>query len=630
METRDIVLFLLSIIGLVGATIASVFIVLLIASSGGFQQYFKHTHTPEEILPILPCDDMSSTCGFIPRPDLCVQFEICTVPIHTHDIDEFFPESSHQEAVTTQLLNTVNTSEYQNATQGPQGPQGPIGNIGPQGPIGDIGPQGLQGPQGFNGSKGDPGNNSTLNNCEKGIGSAYWAQGENFTDIINLIIAPSVAGEWLPVGDNLCVNKELQNMTYLGNCSFQIDIDDIYEWSLTISVLGTEDVYVGLSVDGADPTRMRRKSSHGLLIGSIAVEFAEFFSAGTTLTIMITSYPTVGPPILVENLFVRIVGESSCALESVGDPGPLGLIGPPGGIGIVGPQGPQGPQGPLGDRGPDGNNGTDAIAVNFDVTCVSKDSGYGPNISTIGAAWRFHQSPTFAIPINSIPFVKNIAITNALAVNVGSHSVGASWHHPCGVRSDGVSGRSHTIDSTGQLVSLLVASQQYSIGLWVTTADIVQSGVIWGFGTTAAASSSCLDDTFIRVEQSGTDLIWTRPRTIQGCQSVVIPNVFNTPHVPIHIFLTWDHLAGTRGNIYINGALRLTDNIATHDPAVFSIESTIISFNGDRADANYFKGVTHAVSVFSDALPSSSVLEYFKFGKCYPRKCTCNCDIQDI
>lgn len=625
--TRGALGIIFFVLGVIAVSIISIVIIFIIGESGGFERYLQHTHTSEEILETVQCEQISDTCTYTHESDTCVEYDLCPTPTHPHDIDSFFEGSTHNDAVVDIMENASVHNVTGPLLDGPQGPDGEIGNPGPQGP---QGPQGGNGTQGINGTQGDqggPGDDGIIDECDKPFGAVFWGAGENFTDITLLNITIPASGVWMPVSDPLCALLTLRNMTYLGNCTFLLDVDDVYTWSLSISILSNNSMfsplYIGMCVDGADPTSTRRAPVHGRVIGNTAIQFTENFTAGTELSIKVTSVPGADL-ISIENLHMTVLGEFGCSLESTGPDGPQG---PNGTQGFQGPQGNIGPQGGVGLQGIvgiQGLPGDNADAAGLDSSCTSSDSvvDYGVQTSDLIGLWNFKESTgDTTYPI--------MGLTDLTTLNITDTSLGlaSTWQIPCGIQS--TTGDAWVGADGFSIADAIRISRSYTVEMWVSTNDITQNGTLFDIARDIA-TPACDNNRFFELFQMGNDLVWRRPNSIDGCQDLTVVGVFNTAHTYQQIVITWDVVAATRGHIYINGHEALSTSSGNHDPAFWNTAGVpdFHLFN-DNSQSNDLVGIIHKLAIWREAIPQPGVSTLFLRGPCYPRDCNCACSISD-
>ncbi len=188
------------------------------------------------------------------------------------------------------------------------------------GDAGINGINGINGNNGNNGTDGIDGDDGMIDTCEKPLGSMVWAEG-NLTEDIYLAVLVPMAGQWNPIDDPLCRAVVAKNLTYLGNCSWEIELNQTYifdtSMSFKIDSPNATEIGLGLSIDGADPTNDHQKSSHGIHAGSVDFETTALLVQGQIVSLSVMN--VLGTePIQIENLHLDIVANLMCTFELQG------------------------------------------------------------------------------------------------------------------------------------------------------------------------------------------------------------------------------------------------------------------------------------------------------------------------
>jgi hypothetical protein len=161
---------------------------------------------------------------------------------------------------------------------------------------------------------GPKGEDAVVEPCDIPFASMVWAEG-NVTEDAYLAVSIPLAGAWYPISSVLCQDLLWKNMTYLGNCSWMIDINGTYiidaSMSFTTSGAANPEIALGISVDGSDPDNTDYTSSYGTRKDSVSFERTLEFVEGQTIDLSILNKDNT-EFVLIETLHLNIHGAQIC------------------------------------------------------------------------------------------------------------------------------------------------------------------------------------------------------------------------------------------------------------------------------------------------------------------------------
>jgi hypothetical protein len=185
--------------------------------------------------------------------------------------------------------------------------QGEQGIQGVQGIEGDPGPQGIQG---------ESGEAATIDECNKTVGSLCIANGTSPADIVPTTVTITTIDTWVALDQDVCDVVTQEFITFLGNCSFVTENQtDTYKLELDISFesVGVSDpeVWVGITIDGADPLLKDAFSSHGRPDESISYRVTKILPPFTTIGLAVLNSENTDD-IDIKRLQFTVLGELLC------------------------------------------------------------------------------------------------------------------------------------------------------------------------------------------------------------------------------------------------------------------------------------------------------------------------------
>jgi hypothetical protein len=162
--------------------------------------------------------------------------------------------------------------------------------------------------------RGPKGEDAVVEPCDIPFASMVYAEG-NATEDAYLTIGVSATGVWYPIEDGACQDLLWKNMTYLGNCSWMIDINGMYIIDASMSFTTTggagPEVAFGVSIDGTDPANTDYTSSDGTRKESASFERTLEFAEGQTIGLSVLNVDNT-ENVLIETLHLNIEGAQIC------------------------------------------------------------------------------------------------------------------------------------------------------------------------------------------------------------------------------------------------------------------------------------------------------------------------------
>jgi hypothetical protein len=161
---------------------------------------------------------------------------------------------------------------------------------------------------------GPKGEDAVVEPCDIPFASMVWAEG-NATEDTYLTIAVSASDTWYPISDANCQDLLWKNMTYVGNCSWMVDINGTYNidasMGFTTSAGGAPEIALGISIDDAAPAITDYTSSDGTRKESVSFERMFDLTEGQTIGLSVLNVDNT-EDVLVETLHLLIEGEQIC------------------------------------------------------------------------------------------------------------------------------------------------------------------------------------------------------------------------------------------------------------------------------------------------------------------------------
>ncbi|MHA1679630.1 MAG: LamG-like jellyroll fold domain-containing protein [Promethearchaeota archaeon] len=185
--------------------------------------------------------------------------------------------------------------------------------------IGDTGEGGLDG------------RNATIDECEKPFGQLCLVDGATPDVVEPLVLNMVMMNTWYMLSGSSCMIKEDKsiNVTMMG-CSFTITHNDSYKITIDTSFVdntpSSDVIWVGLSVNGADPMTKHAFPSDDGHVHTMSFSLAMYLTEGDTLSVKFYSLNSTGF-IDVLRLQFTAVGELLCGFDVTGEKGEQGLKG---------------------------------------------------------------------------------------------------------------------------------------------------------------------------------------------------------------------------------------------------------------------------------------------------------------
>jgi hypothetical protein len=158
-----------------------------------------------------------------------------------------------------------------------------------------------------------------LEGCDKAFGSLAWFDG-NITEDNRLTIVIDTEDVWVPISDALCQALEFQNMTYVDNCTWMIEVNDTYAVDASMGFVGGNmdpEIALGISIDGALPQDEHYESSS---FGQIGFQVVLNLTEGQLISLSILNADNTND-VLIRSLHLTLVATLICT-----DPIPTDLV----------------------------------------------------------------------------------------------------------------------------------------------------------------------------------------------------------------------------------------------------------------------------------------------------------------